>query len=399
MFWFLILTMLKDYNPRSITNSTVILNSICKHGLTVPRSCSIRGSLKSEADKALFCYNQINLKGVDEAAALEALAYHDKEGMISIAMERNFSTDFQREMSLSSLCSVVFIFEIDKLWKWEDDVFAKNCYGETLVTAEKAKDKQIYFQEVRLQNGGIERSKVKAIMVPYHLVDEVRQIFFDIKVIPINAIEKQLIEDPIELFKQGYTARGSNIITPNYVRGLQNFRAEFPQLTQFGVHLTRLPLNYSIELDTGSYNKKYLKCFRLRSLSDKQEHFLVTDKRFLLCKESTKTILAYCSPENIKMLELIVKNFESVEKIALVIQRSYRSQQSKNVAKFFGPKLDQLASLKNEMHSLISDNEFEKLSQLAEQARKLRDTTNNLLAELGTSTDSDFLKSHRGCSL
>ncbi len=81
----------------------------------------------------MFCYSQINLECIDEAAALEALAYHDKESMLSIAMERNFSDDFKQEMPLSSLCSIVFIFEIDKLWKSGGKVFANNCYGDALV--------------------------------------------------------------------------------------------------------------------------------------------------------------------------------------------------------------------------------------------------------------------------
>lgn len=361
-----------------------ILRSIHERGLTAPQESSIRGSLKDDQESEKFCYNQVDLDRVSNPSeAFDALAYHEKEGMISIAMERHYNDDYQEQLSRASLNSVVFVFEIDRLRSRYDNEtpWCLDCDGNTLVQSTSAKEGRTYFQEIRLLDAGISRNKIKAILTPYHLLPLVRSTFTELTVIPMNMLTKTLTQDPLELFSRCKTARGQDVLSPNYIAGLRHFVSEFPDLKQFGVHATRLPMDLPVNLSKDTYNGVY-KRFRLKNLSEEKRAALEHDNKIIVLRSGQETI-AYCPPELKLYLFNVAEKFEVTSKAATSIQRYVRHHiVSKNKSRFFRTQLQKLHQLKDDMRRTIDTNDFATTQDLAKQA-------DNLTADIER---SDYIK-------
>ncbi|WP_019215121.1 hypothetical protein [Legionella tunisiensis] len=300
-----------NFPPEQARN---ILASIARLGLTVPQPSSIRGCLKNNTPDTQLCYNQVNLtdqRELDET--IQSLVYDEKEGFWAIASERHF--DKVRlptyQVSEALINSVVFLFSREgQLYSQggHPDI-AVNCWPNMRLCGIPTREEDAsYFSEVRVpgKNYAVPPSEMKAILTPLHLVEFVKEFFPGTMVIPVTLLEKTLTEDPIELFVTGKSAKNQTVIGPNFARALHIALAAFPNLNQFGVHLTRLPMVYqpdlslTLEKNHEIYKKRWdTITLRLSNLRPNQLDALQELHGVRLVKEARNvgTYLCYCSPQ------------------------------------------------------------------------------------------------------
>lgn len=301
-------------NNFDIEQARNILASIARLGLTVPQPSSIRGSLKYDTSDNQLCYNQVNLtdhRQLDET--IQSLVYDEKEGFWAIASERHFDQErlATYQVSEALINSVVFLFSREgKLYRQGDhtDITVNYWPNLRLCGIPTRGEEAFYFGEVRVpgKKYAVPSSEMKAILTPLHLVEWVKEFFPGIMVIPVTLLEKTLTEDPLELFITGKSVKNQTILGPNYTRALHIALAAFPDLNQFGVHLTRLPMVYqpdlslTLEKNHESYKKKWNTItLRLSNVRSDQLEALRELHGAMIVKEARHvgTYLCFCLPQ------------------------------------------------------------------------------------------------------
>lgn len=298
-------------NNYDIEQARNILASIARLGLTVPQPSSIRGSLKYDTPDNQLCYNQVNLtdpRQLDET--IQSLVYDEKEGFWAIACERPF--DKKRlaayQVSDALINSVVFVFSREgKIYEQgrHKDIAVNYWPNQRLCGIPTQGETESYFGEVRVpgEEYAVPSAEIKAILAPLHLVDWVKEFFPKSMVIPVTLLEKKLTEDPLELFVKCKSVKNQTVIGPNYTRALHIALAAFPDLNQFGVHLTRLPMVYqpdlslTLEKNHETYKKKWdTVTLRLSNVRPDQLEELQGLDGVMIVKEArgARTYLCYC---------------------------------------------------------------------------------------------------------
>ena len=321
--------MFSMFSVRETARAQDILSSIATHGLCAPRPTSLRGSLKLSTDPTQLCYNQVELTDparLDET--VKSLVFDEKEGFLSIASERKFdgaADILSYQLSDAMLNSVVFVFSCDIKKKGEHaDTAVLRWPNLRLCEAPVGGEDDCYFEEVRLPGNEhpVPTSAIKAILAPMHLLTLVKQAFSSTMIIPVISFERTLTEDPIEVFITGKSARGKNVLGPNYVQALHAALAEFPEMNTFGVHLTRLPLvfmtNTAESLATNKVDYQKLvdrKVLRLVNLSPAQLSDVASVSGVQVVREDRRknnTYLCFCrSEQKAELADMIVPREET----------------------------------------------------------------------------------------
>ena len=410
-------------SDQATKSALAILDSINHKGLTVPQTCSIRGSLKHENANKLYCYNEVHLAEVPQHKQAEVLAdlvYHNKEGLWAISMERKYKVGNSLELSQSMMNSLVFLFELDALADPKEDFYTNVFEGNRLCGNLKKsspqplhfetflknafrhfdKNETTYIREVRkhydANHTGIKREAFKAVLAPYHLVDTIKKIFDDLIVIPVNAIEESLEDDVLELFVHGKFSAGMKIVGPNYLRGLQIFTENFPEIQMLGVHLTRLPLEPLLGFndtlfDLKKYNNTYWKTSRLKNMNDTQLALLKSDaSNIQVFREKTNQHLVIYRPHLNKKVATTLESHDDHLKAIKLIQKQYRAHLNQPAALFFKERIKKIISQKKELIALTNNNQFTQCAKVAENTALLYQDTKVKLNEYQTSSAPAF---------
>lgn len=225
-----------------------ILQSIGTNGLTVRRPESIVSA--HEPGLRAFCFNYVCLSSTMKFDALaESLSYEKSAGLWPIAMEGyrynpNMDSLDVKAVNAALQNSACFVFNISDQVKTNSRV--KKPVPDYRITSSRT-DNESLFHEYRTESS-IKTKDISAIFAPRHLVPFVESHFIGKTIIAIDPIKITMKHLPMMFYGARMLAQKSRDIEevqltgPNYSQGLQTFFQQSRLNSEFGIHLTRLPV-------------------------------------------------------------------------------------------------------------------------------------------------------------
>jgi hypothetical protein len=399
--------------PEQIARNKVILSSIRQLGLTSRKTASVT-SVTDSFHQHLLCFNGFSVDKHLETT-LHALSFNETSGFWGIAIEGtgiSVSNLDLEKINAALQNAIVFVFGLTPAIKQrcaKDNIFIFQNRG-LITTDEESETSHLEYRTTQT----ISPQTIAAILVPQHLVSQVKAEFPGQRIISVKDISQKIITVPwmatdaskksqatssTELMKDildrnHFLKTPVELTGPDFSQGLRDLTAALPEIKEFGVHLTRLVTpamcqsrklkiaNCEAESVTKSYRQEHqLIKLELTNLSLEQMEFIASHPGISISKNHLKKncYTVICPAQYRDLLAIVLKDLQQLHSQAAIIQNAFKNYASRKALKifpdsaFFAVRNDKLMRAQNEMHALVVNQKFVLLQDAAQKAQTIRD--------------------------